>query len=94
MAKASAAADKTQVFAWEGTDKRGKRVKGESRTASLAMAKAELRRQGINPIKVRKKATSFLANRKQKITSKDIAIFSRQMATMTVSYTHLRAHET
>jgi len=82
MAKASAAADKTQVFAWEGTDKRGKRVKGESRTASLAMAKAELRRQGINPIKVRKKATSFLANRKQKITSKDIAIFSRQMATM------------
>jgi len=82
MAKATAAADKNQVFVWEGTDKRGKRVKGESRTASLAMAKAELRRQGINPIKVRKKASSFLANRKQKITSKDIAIFSRQMATM------------
>ena len=82
MAKATTAADKTQVFVWEGTDKRGKRVKGESRTASLAMTKAELRRQGINPIKVRKKATSFLANRKQKITSKDIAIFSRQMATM------------
>jgi len=82
MAKATAAADKTQVFVWEGTDKRGKRVTGESRTASLAMAKAELRRQGINPIKVRKKATSFLTNRKKKITSKDIAIFSRQMATM------------
>jgi len=81
MAKA-AIKDKASVFTWEGTDKKGKRLKGETRTASIALAKAELRRQGINPLKVRKKSSSFLSNRKQKITPGDIAIFSRQLATM------------
>lgn len=83
MAKATTAtAEKTHIFAWEGTDKRGQRVKGETPSASIALAKAELRRQGINPLKVRKKSASFLSSRKKRITSKDIAIFSRQMATM------------
>ena len=82
MAKAKKDTEKAHVFVWEGTDKKGNRVKGETRTATIATAKAELRRQGINPIKVRKKATSILANRKKKITAKDIAVFSRQMATM------------
>ena len=82
MAKAKKDTEKAHVFVWEGTDKKGNRVKGETRTATIATAKAELRRQGINPIKVRKKATSILANRKKKITPKDIAVFSRQMATM------------
>ena len=76
------AKEKVNVFTWEGTDRKGKRVKGETRTGNVALAKAELRRQGITPIKVRKKATSIFANRKQKITSKDIAVFSRQLATM------------
>ena len=76
------AADKALVFTWEGTDRRGKRVKGETRASNIAMARADLRRQGITPLKVRRKATSIFSNRKKKITSKDIAVFSRQLATM------------
>ncbi len=74
------------LFIWEGTDKRGAKVKGETRSSSLALAKAELRRQGINPTKVRKKAKSlFGATRKKKITAGDISVLSRQMATMMAS---------
>lgn len=76
-------AQKQMLFAWEGTDRRGAKVQGETRSASIALAKAELRRQGINPIKVRKKSQSlFGGKKKKKITQGDIAIFSRQMATM------------
>jgi len=74
--------EKALVFAWEGTDRKGNRIKGESRAANMALAKADLRRQGIIPLKVKKKSSSIFTNRKQKITSKDIAIFSRQLATM------------
>ena len=74
--------EKALVFTWEGTDRKGARIKGESRAANIALVRAELRRQGINPLKVRKKATSFLSNRKKKITPKDIAVFARQLATM------------
>ncbi|MDJ0870534.1 MAG: type II secretion system F family protein [Gammaproteobacteria bacterium] len=74
---------KQDMFAWEGTDKAGKRVKGEMSGSSDALIKATLRRQGINPLKVRKKPKSLLGGRKQKkITAKDIAYFSRQLATM------------
>ncbi len=84
MAKAYAATieQKPRIFVWEGTDRKGKRVKGETRTGSATMVKAELRRQGITPLKVRKKAGSLFSNRKQKITPKDIAVFARQLATM------------
>jgi type IV pilus assembly protein PilC len=78
MAKASAAAAAT--FVWEGVDKTGTRKKGESVGASEALIKAELRRQGINPTRIKKK--SALSKRKKSITPKDIAIFSRQLATM------------
>ncbi|MCB1788642.1 MAG: type II secretion system F family protein [Gammaproteobacteria bacterium] len=74
--------DKAVVFAWEGTDRKGNRVKGESRAANIALARADLRRQGIAPLKLRKKSTSIFSERKKKITSKDIAVFSRQLATM------------
>jgi len=84
--KAAAAAapkpEKALIFTWEGTDRKGNRIKGETRAANMALARADLRRQGITPLKVRKKSTSIFANRKQKITSKDIAVFSRQLATM------------
>jgi type IV pilus assembly protein PilC len=73
---------KANLYSWEGTDKKGSRISGESRGTNLAMVRAELRRQGINPLKVRKKATSIFSNRKKKITSGDIAVFSRQLATM------------
>ncbi len=73
---------KTDSFVWEGLDKRNNRVKGELQAISDAQARAELRRQGINPLKVRKKAKPLLAAGKKKIIPKDIAIFSRQLATM------------
>lgn len=74
---------KTVTFLWEGTDKKGNRVKGEVLSSTDTMAKAELRRQGINPLKVRKKPKPLLGGTgKKKITAKDIAIFSRQLATM------------
>ncbi len=75
-------AEKQSIFIWEGVDKRGKKVRGETRSASASLAKAELRRRGINPKKVKKKPTPLFGNRKKKITPGDIAIFSRQMATM------------
>ena len=73
---------KVTPFLWEGTNKSGKRVKGEMTGPSMALIKADLRRQGITPLKVKKKATPLFGARKKKITSKDIAIFSRQLATM------------
>ncbi len=81
---AEKSASKQATFLWEGTDKRGNRAKGEIRGVSPTLAKAELRRQGINPLKVRKKPKPLLggAARKKKITPKEISIFSRQMATM------------
>lgn len=73
---------KDSLFAWEGADKKGARVKGETRGSNVAVIKADLRRQGINPIKVNKKSTLFANAGKKKITPKDIAILSRQLATM------------
>lgn len=72
---------KQGTFIWEGTDKRGQRVKGELTGLSVALVKADLRRQGINPLKVRKRSAPLFGGT-QKITPKDIAIFSRQLATM------------
>lgn len=78
-----AEAAKSVMFVWEGTDKQGKRVKGEMSGQSDALIKAMLRRQGINPQKVRKKPKPlFGGGGKRKITPKDITIFSRQLATM------------
>jgi type IV pilus assembly protein PilC len=75
-------AEKAYVFAWEGMDRRGSRVKGETRAANLTVVRAELRRQGVHPTKVRKKAQLLLGSRKGKIRTADIAVFSRQLATM------------
>lgn len=72
---------KTSVFAWEGLDRKGAKVKGELSGASPALVKAQLRKQGINPQKVRKKSASLLGAG-QKIKPMDIALFTRQMATM------------
>ncbi len=71
-----------QIFAWEGADKRGKKTKGEISAASAAAAKVELRRQGIVISKVRKKSQPLFASGGGKINPADIAIFSRQLATM------------
>ncbi|MCG5513459.1 type II secretion system F family protein [Ectothiorhodospira shaposhnikovii] len=74
-------AETMTVFVWEGVDKKGVRIKGETTAANENLAKAELRRQGINPLKVRKKPKPLFGGKK-KITPKDIAIFLRQMSTM------------
>lgn len=82
MAVAAKKKTDSVVFVWEGKDKRGAKIGGESRAASIALVRADLRRQGINPTKVKKKAASLFGPRKKKITPQDIAIFSRQLATM------------
>jgi type IV pilus assembly protein PilC len=81
MATATAAgakAGKEFVFEWEGKDKNGKLVRGEMRAGGEAMVSASLRRQGILVQKVRKRRTSGGSSIKQR----DIAIFTRQLATM------------
>jgi type IV pilus assembly protein PilC len=69
-------------FSWEGIDGTGARIKSEVSARSETLAKAELRRQGYKVIKIKKKSKPLFSPHKQKITSKDIAIFSRQLATM------------
>lgn len=68
------------VFVWEGTDRQGRKSKGEISGASQQAARAELRRQGINATKVKKKAQGFSIG--GGIKPVDIALFTRQMATM------------
>ena len=71
------------VFAYEGKDKSGRKTKGEITSTNANVAKAELRKQGINPTKVTKKRREFnLAQIGAKVTPGDIALFTRQLATM------------
>ena len=70
------------TFSWEGNDKTGARLKNEIIARSETLARAELRRQGFKVIRIKKKSKPLFAPHKQKITTKDIAIFSRQLATM------------
>ena len=83
MAEATARAGKSKLdtFTWEGMDKKGRRIKGETEAISVAYVNATLRRQGVNPIKVRKKGKS-LFTKKKAIKPKDVAVFTRQFATM------------
>jgi type IV pilus assembly protein PilC len=67
-------------FAWEGRDKKGSRVKGKSLAPDEAALRADLRRQGIAPSRIRKQAQSGLKG--GKVKPEDIAVFSRQLATM------------
>ena len=73
-------AAKVSLYAWEGIDRKGTKVSGELSGPSLPLFKAQLRKQGINPIKVRKKARPLFSKGK-KIKPLDIALFTRQMAT-------------
>ncbi|WP_296229557.1 type II secretion system F family protein [uncultured Pseudomonas sp.] len=73
---------KTSVFTWEGKNKSGAVVKGEINGQNPSLVKAHLRKQGINPTKVRKKSGISLGGAGKKIKPMDIALFTRQMATM------------
>lgn len=70
------------TFLWEGLDRKGSRIKGEGQAANEILMKADLRRQGINPTKVKKKPKPLFGGNGKKIETKDIAIFARQLATM------------
>jgi len=70
------------MFLWQGTNKQGRRLKGEQSGTTLNAVKADLRRQGITPIKVKKKPKDLFAPRKPAIKPADIAVFSRMLATM------------
>lgn len=69
---------KEVIYTWEGKDKSGKTVRGEMRAQGESVVQATLRRQGISVSKIKKR--SF--GRGAKVTDKDIAIFTRQLATM------------
>ncbi|MFZ2986791.1 type II secretion system F family protein, partial [Ideonella sp.] len=79
MATAAAArTSKDLTFEWEGKDKNGKVVRGELRAGGEAAVSATLRRQGVMVTKIKKRRTSG----GQSVKPKDIAIFTRQLATM------------
>ncbi|KUJ05240.1 type II secretory pathway protein, partial [Stenotrophomonas maltophilia] len=71
-----------QPFVWEGTDKRGVKMKGEQLAKNANLLRAELRRQGINPGQVKPKPKPLFGAAGSPVKPKDIAFFSRQMATM------------
>ncbi|TFZ01569.1 type II secretion system F family protein [Ramlibacter rhizophilus] len=78
MATATASKVTEFVFEWEGKDRNGKAVRGESRAGGENQVQAFLRRQGVTPTKIRKRRM----RRGQRIRPKDIAVFTRQLATM------------
>ena len=73
---------KLDTFVWEGTDKRGVKMKGEQQSKNVNMLRAELRRMGIQPGAIKVKPKPLFGGAGKKITPKDIAVFSRQIATM------------
>ena len=71
------------VFVWNGSDRSGRKAKGEVLATSAAIARVQLRKQGIAAKSVRKKPKPLIAMGTQKIQPADIAVFTRQLATMT-----------
>jgi len=78
MATAASKSVKDFVFEWEGKDRNGKQVRGETRAVGENQVLAALRRQGVVPGKIKKRRMSS----GKRIKPKDIAIFTRQLATM------------
>lgn len=78
---AESAAISSTPFIWEGTDRKGKKIKGKSMAANEAAVRADLRRQGVVPSRIKKQSAGLFKGT-AKITPGDIAIFSRQLATM------------
>jgi len=77
------AESKEQIdFVWKGKDKNSKVINGEIAALSETVARAELRRQSIRIIFVKKKPKPLFSKAKAQIAPKDIAIFARQLATM------------
>ncbi|MGY0634046.1 type II secretion system F family protein [Luteimonas sp. A478] len=70
------------TFVWQGTDKRGQKMKGEQQAKNANLLRAELRRQGIMPTVVKAKPKPLFGSTGKTITPKEIAVFMRQIATM------------
>ena len=71
------------VFQWQGVNRKGKKVSGELSAASMLELKSQLRKQGVTPGRVKKKAKPLFGLGGDKaITPADIAVFTRQVATM------------
>ena len=73
------------TYEWVALDKRGKRMKGDMPAKNASLVKAELRRQGMNPQTVRERAKPLFGASGSTIKPGDVAIFSRQIATMMAS---------
>ena len=82
VVKSRAATSTMSEFVWEGTDKRGIKMKGESNAKNANLLRAELRKQGINPTIVKPKTKPLFGSAGSSIKPQDIAVFSRQIATM------------
>ncbi|MBX3701710.1 MAG: type II secretion system F family protein [Dokdonella sp.] len=80
--KARAQVSQMQVFTWVGIDKRGTKIKGEQISKNANLVKADLRKQGINPQVVKAKPKPLFGSTGSSIKGRDIAVFSRQLATM------------
>jgi type IV pilus assembly protein PilC len=80
MAVSATAAKKETQFIWEGKDKRGNKVRGKALAANEAALRADLRRQGVAATRVKTQSKAFGSGKK--VTAEDIAVFSRQLATM------------
>ncbi|CAB1274303.1 type II secretion system F family protein [Candidatus Nitrosacidococcus tergens] len=73
---------KNSTFIWEGNNRQGQTIKGEIEGKNISLIKANLRRQGITSLKIKKKPAPLFSFSKNKISPKEIALFSRQVATM------------
>jgi type IV pilus assembly protein PilC len=74
-------AAKVSVYLWEGTDRQGSKLRGELSGHTPSLIRAQLRKQGINPARVRKKSRS-LFQRAPAVRARDISLFTRQLATL------------
>jgi type IV pilus assembly protein PilC len=80
MAISATASKKDTQFIWEGKDKRGHKIRGKALAANEAALRADLRRQGVAATRVKTQGRGFGSG--GKVSSEDISVFSRQLATM------------
>lgn len=80
-----AAVSKLAIYEWVALDKRGKIMKGDMPAKNASLVKAELRRQGMNPQTVKERAKPLFGSTGSTVKPRDVAVFSRQIATMMTS---------
>src|SRR5215475_2463035 len=82
IGRARAKVSELQTFLWVGIDKRGVKIKGEYQAKNPSLVRAELRRQGINASSIKAKGKPLFGSSGKRITAREIAVFSRQIAVM------------